>query len=182
MLELLNDLDPPLRPAVHSVGGSHIALLTGDTWAPSLSLLIKNSKRSIDVSAFALTPKWPRLISAKYNVFSALAKAPKHCSHCRIVFATHKTKSRSGHFNHKANEIFTESGWQIRWHPRARLLHAKFFIIDRSIIVLGSHNVSSAAAASNVDMSIALDSPLVVADLQRKFDKIWKDSLLIPVK
>ena len=176
MLEILSELDPPLRPLVHSVDGSQIVLLTGDSWAPSLSLLIKNSTSSIEVAAFALSPKWPRLVSAGYDVFSALDNAPSRGVTCRIVFATHKTRSSSGHFNHTAHDKLDEAGWQVRWHPRARLLHAKFFIFDRSIIVLGSHNVSKAAASSNVDMSVAIDSRPVVDEMYTKFNKIWKDS------
>lgn len=177
MLSILENLSPAVRPEIITCDSVVMTLLSGNNWAPALSSLIKNSTTSIDMTAFMCSPAWPRLVSADFNVFAALESAARRGVFCRIIFATKKNQFNLVPFNYKAHCKLFDAGWLVRWHPRTQTLHAKFFIIDSKLIVIGSHNVSRAAASSNVDMSIALDSHLAVISLQNVFNKIWSRSV-----
>ena len=53
------------------------------------------------------------------------------------------------------------------------LLHAKSIVIDREIIVLGSHNLTQNAMCNNVEMSLIIDDTELAGRIIKYFENIW---------
>ena len=62
--------------------------------------------------------------------------------------------------------------------PPGDLLHHKFAIVDRSRVILGSHNWTSAANHTNDETLLILTNPQVAAHYQQEFDRLSKTAKL----
>ena len=58
--------------------------------------------------------------------------------------------------------------------PDARTLHEKIMIVDKSLSLVGSHNISKASATSNYDTSLAIRSIPLAERLHRQFWERWR--------
>lgn len=62
-------------------------------------------------------------------------------------------------------------------------LHHKFAVIDRRMVITGSHNWSKAANNQNDETVLIIQSPTVAAHFQREFERLYGNAVLgLPVK
>lgn len=174
---ILDDLPQQVRPARCAPWLTSLHLLTGDTWAPSICTLIQSATTRIDIAAYACSTRWPTLATDRYNVYEHLLAAPARGLACTIVLAEHKRTAATARFNAHAARALAAAGWRVRRAPRGRLLHAKIFLFDRRIVVLGSHNIAHAASASNLDLSACLGGEQTAAQFARWFDAVLARSV-----
>jgi phosphatidylserine/phosphatidylglycerophosphate/cardiolipin synthase-like enzyme len=67
--------------------------------------------------------------------------------------------------------------------PPGDLLHHKFAVIDRAMVITGSFNWSRAADQQNNETLLVIENPVVAAHFQREFDRLYKGAALgIPAK
>ncbi|GBO56554.1 hypothetical protein APA_4889 [Pseudanabaena sp. lw0831] len=59
-------------------------------------------------------------------------------------------------------------------------LHHKFAILDRNLILTGSHNWTSAANHTNDEVLVAIQNETVAAHYQREYDRLYQDVTLGP--
>ena len=69
--------------------------------------------------------------------------------------------------------ILTSVGINAKKYNFKHLLHAKSIVIDREIIVLGSHNLTQNALTNNVEMSLIVSDKELAARIIRYFENIW---------
>ena len=62
--------------------------------------------------------------------------------------------------------------------PRGDLLHHKFAVVDRKIVITGSQNWSAAANYNNDETVLAISSPTVAAHYSREFTRLYRDAVL----
>ena len=62
--------------------------------------------------------------------------------------------------------------------PPGDLLHHKFGIVDRKIVITGSHNWTDAANNGNDETVLVLHSPVIAAHYHREFDRLYTDAIL----
>jgi len=67
----------------------------------------------------------------------------------------------------------TKLGINAKKYNFKHLLHAKSIVIDRQIIVLGSHNLTQNAMVNNVEMSLIIDDKELAARIINYFQNIW---------
>jgi phosphatidylserine/phosphatidylglycerophosphate/cardiolipin synthase-like enzyme len=58
------------------------------------------------------------------------------------------------------------------------LLHHKFAIIDRTTVIIGSHNWTTAGNTKNDETLMVIENKTVAAHYQREFDRLSKDAVL----
>jgi len=58
------------------------------------------------------------------------------------------------------------------------LLHHKFGVVDKQIVITGSHNWSAAANSNNDETVLVIQSPIVAAHFEREFDRLYADAIL----
>lgn len=66
-----------------------------------------------------------------------------------------------------------ENGIEARIPISKNLMHAKFLIVDDTILVIGSHNFSQSAFTQNMETSLIIDDIEQTKDLVAFFDSIW---------
>jgi phosphatidylserine/phosphatidylglycerophosphate/cardiolipin synthase-like enzyme len=58
--------------------------------------------------------------------------------------------------------------------PTGKTLHEKILLLDKQLVVIGSHNISKASAISNFDTSLAVDSAALAERIYRQFWQRWR--------
>ena len=67
--------------------------------------------------------------------------------------------------------------------PKGDLLHHKFAVLDRKLVITGSHNWSEAANYKNDETVLIIENPKVAAHYVREFQRLYADATLgIPAK
>ncbi len=67
--------------------------------------------------------------------------------------------------------------------PSGDLLHHKFAVIDKSLVITGSHNWSAAGNYKNDETLLVVASPVVAAHFQREFDILYRSAkFTLPAK
>ena len=59
-------------------------------------------------------------------------------------------------------------------------LHHKFAILDRNLILTGSHNWTNAANHTNDETLVAIQNETVAAHYQREYDRLYQNVTLGP--
>jgi len=75
--------------------------------------------------------------------------------------------------NRKLKDIMKNTGVQVRYWNSSRILHAKLFLFDRSVAMLGSHNLSNTSMRQSVELSVVLSDNIEIAKLNKKYDEWW---------
>ncbi len=71
-------------------------------------------------------------------------------------------------------QLLSSSGAEVRLDPSPRTtMHAKLLIVDRRVVLVGSHNWSEAALSYNWEASVLTGDPRVVESAVEWFEKLW---------
>lgn len=149
-------------------------VLTGHHAQITIAHAIERAERTIDMICYAIAPA-PRLNShLQQSIFARLLQQPAAGKACRAVIASHHPDTPHGQQNNMAADALTLNGWKIHRWPVKPVLHAKLLIFDRSRMITGSHNLTTAALAHNRELSIDVTHPEAVADALEWFETIWR--------
>jgi phosphatidylserine/phosphatidylglycerophosphate/cardiolipin synthase-like enzyme len=66
-----------------------------------------------------------------------------------------------------------EIGFDVRTNDAGTLMHSKSIIIDESIAVMGSHNLTNPAMRSNIETSLIVRNADVAKQLSNYFNSLW---------
>ncbi|KAB2924161.1 MAG: hypothetical protein F9K25_17915 [Candidatus Contendobacter sp.] len=152
---------------------AQLQLLTGDDWGPWLVNTLNAAEQSIFLSLYMLSPHWRVPTRFKLDLLDTLARCARRGLQCRGILASSETINSRSPFNQGAAAILITAGWRIRG-MRQRLLHEKTLLIDRRMVIIGSHNISKASLTTNHDTSIAITSPLLAEQAWRIFWERWR--------
>lgn len=64
-------------------------------------------------------------------------------------------------------------GISAKFGPSSPITHAKLWIIDNELTILGSHNLSKRAVSVNDEASVKIISKEVAGEFSRYFDTLW---------
>jgi len=85
------------------------------------------------------------------------------------------------HYSHPITRINTrterflkQAGCQVKLAKIGSRTHAKMLIIDRNILVVGSHNLCKSSLSSNAEVSITLADFPQIEEYCRYFDSLWQ--------
>jgi phosphatidylserine/phosphatidylglycerophosphate/cardiolipin synthase-like enzyme len=149
-----------------------MVLLTGDSWAPYLCRAIQAAQTSIQIAHYSISTRWNARKVAKFNVYSELLSAPKRGIRCSALIAVHKRSAATARFNATALYELSQAGWSVHLIPYKKLLHAKLFIFDGELSVLGSHNITQTASITNIDLSLAIPGREQSISFERWFNTV----------
>jgi len=171
---LLRDASPaPAGDAGAAVQAQFVGELWGRSYWAALPALMARAAQSIELCMFhvaAPNPKHPT-----YPLLQGLVQAQQRGVAVRaIVDRDGKTDPyHSTLINSAARRFLSDSGVACRSDSSARLLHSKYLVFDRSLVVLGSHNWSAGSYFRFDDLTLAVQSPPLAAQLLARFDALW---------
>ncbi len=129
--------------------------------------LINSANKSIDVEVYLFSNK---------NLANAVIAAKARGVTVRIILENRI----EGDTNDEVIALLKAAGVDLRFASTDfKLTHSKFFIIDRAISVVGSHNWTGAALTKNRETSILTTEVMAVKQLLDLFENDW--SIASPV-
>ena len=138
---------------------------------------IRTALKSIDVTAF----EWQWYEGQRAGTAQDINR--EVCTACRrditIKALLHnEAKNRHiGKINRKTAGHLRKCGVDVKFNPMQKMLHAKLWIFDRKVAVLGSHNMSNSAMSKNLEVSYLVTEPAEIFSLCEWFDGIWSGGI-----
>ena len=133
---------------------------------------INQAGKSIDLAMYLLKYYNNEPRNPANNLLHSIANAAKRDVRVRALVYKDTLK-----ISPKAIEFLSDHGVEVRV-VKDRKLHEKMISIDDKIFVVGSHNITKAAAQYNYEASVALRilNDYLAKKIKRHFDVIWKES------
>lgn len=148
--------------------------LPGQTFYIGLSTAIREAKYKIDVIQYQWNfyPGKPDNPVQKLNqlLISQIRKGVK----CRIILNKEGRGQHLTAINMKASQYLTEAGARIKFGKTFPITHAKLWLIDDQLSILGSHNLSGRSFTVNNEVSIQINNNSVNREYQRYFEQLWQ--------
>ena len=159
--------------------------LSGRTYIDNLIPLIKESRFSLDVIQYqwnfylhkkpyhASKPccKSGSLIQLLNNtVLAAVRRGVK----LQVLLNKEGGLPQSTAINQRSHRILSEAGARVKFGRSFPVTHAKMWLIDDDISILGSHNLSERSVTVNDEVSILIRSKEVNQELKRYFKLLFQ--------
>ena len=91
----------------------------------------------------------------------------------RVILNRESAKNRLGRFNEKTAGVLRKAGAVVRMGRPGIADHSKFWVIDREVLVVCSHNLSTRSVTSNTELGVVIWSELAARDAAAYFEKLW---------
>jgi len=148
-------------------------LIFGKGTPEALASFCKEARKSIQVLSFVASVPSARSHLAYRALWQAMEAAPARGVACQILLCRATPDSTQGLSNRLAASTLRSYGWESRLSTDNRIHHAKIWIFDQKMIVIGSHNLTEAAMLRNVEFSLASTYSLAVSDTVEAFAGVW---------
>lgn len=158
--------------SVHPIINSH--------YYPYMLQIINSAKDTIDILTFAGKYYPGRRNNIVNSFWHALARAAYRGVKIRLLLNSNFYKGGSYRDNKFIYNKFNTLNFDIYFSGKSTRLHSKLFIIDHSITIIGSHNLSQRALNSNFETSIAIYSTETANIFLANFNRLWKSRQLLP--
>ena len=150
-----------------------ITPLPGKTYFISLMDTIGKARFSIDIMQY----QWNFYIGKPDNpvqrfnqlILQKIRRGVK----CRVLLNKEGRAQQLTVINMKASRYLKEAGAIVKFGRTFPITHAKLFLIDDNLSLMGSHNLSGRAFTVNNEVSALINSKAVNQEYRRYFDVLW---------
>jgi phosphatidylserine/phosphatidylglycerophosphate/cardiolipin synthase-like enzyme len=150
-----------------------ITPLPGQTFIDVLIKTISQTKYSLDVIQYQWNwyPGKPDSLMQRLNrTVLAQAEARKKV---RVLLNKEGRGQHLMAINLKAKQYLSEAGVLVKFARTFPITHAKLWIFDDDVVILGSHNLSSRSVSVNNEVSALIKSRSVAMEFKRYFNILW---------
>lgn len=122
---------------------------------------IDTSNSTIDLAIYSFTAQ---------EIKSAFERARQRGVKIRIIADSMQSKGA-----HSVVQALIDEGFSVKIsHGKERgIMHNKFAIFDKRLLVTGSYNWTANAEHSNYENAVFIPNPETIIQYQNEFDKIW---------
>jgi phosphatidylserine/phosphatidylglycerophosphate/cardiolipin synthase-like enzyme len=156
------------RPVESSLGNPDVAPAL-ETWLD----WIRSAKSELDIEQFYIST-WPG--EPMQPVLAAIGEAAARGVKVRVIVDSNMHRT----YPQPVDSLGTVPGIEVRVIPMGRIAggvqHAKFFLVDRSAIFLGSQNFDWRALKHIHELGVGIRDVRVAGIFQEVFDMDWKAS------
>ena len=103
-----------------------------------------------------------------------LCIASKRGVKVRVILHNESKGRHLGKINRKTAGRLQRNGCQVLLQPMQRALHAKVWIFDGKVAMVGSHNISERAVNRNIEVGCEIRDTVNIAKLLDLFEEIWE--------
>lgn len=129
-------------------------LLKENYFLPEIVKSILEAKREILASIYLCKYVRRRASDPGRKVINALVEKSRQGLDVRVIFHIGQIKRQIPGWNLLISEDMRKLGVQVRVWKLKRILHSKLFVLDRSIVFIGSHNISNTSLTHSAELSI----------------------------
>lgn len=157
-----------MSPAIHSI--------VLDSSFPRVSIdAIQKAKKEILITTFRMDWSEKREARPLMAFFDILIEKAKAGVRVKIITNIHLGNKMASNHNKITAKNLSSAGIQTRGPRTTRIIHAKLIIIDREIVIIGSHNLTARAFCKNKEASLFLCYDEISSMYARYFDTIWAE-------
>lgn len=135
---------------------------------------LQAARTSIDIVMY----EWKWYSHAGYSniqrVALGVAAAARRGVKVRVILDIEHSSHPITKINTRTAKFLRQAGVQVKFAFTSQITHAKMFVIDSSVLILGSHNLTKGALARNQEASIILAGFPEVENYQKWFDSLWR--------
>jgi phosphatidylserine/phosphatidylglycerophosphate/cardiolipin synthase-like enzyme len=143
-----------------------------DGWARELARECDLAHESICLCAMSLQPPFRNTNNDWSELWQSWCRAVKRCVQVDIWLAAPQQMPRATLGNVGAGEALVRAGIGIHFVRGNRLMHSKSCVIDRCQVWIGSGNFTAAAATTNHESYIRLDSSRIANQVIERLHKL----------
>lgn len=151
-----------------------IRILFGAAYYSVLPELFRLASTSIAVCMFHIA--LPEESHPTKALLNELVTAKSRGVEVRVLMDADRPSDqyRSTVINTNAKEFLKAEGVLVRFDPPGKLLHSKFIVIDKKLIILGSHNWSAGSYFQFDDISLIIISDTLATKQSERFELQWQ--------
>ncbi|MBA7663052.1 putative cardiolipin synthase YwiE [subsurface metagenome] len=135
---------------------------------------IQSAEKTISISCFKFhLPKKEKVLGTRV-LLDHLLIAKRRGINIRILIHFRQPRDQVTTANRDVIRELKAAKVNVRSLRNNRMCHAKFMIIDNTIGILGSHNLSMSSLRRNFEASVVFTEDSIIAPLQNKFDDLFR--------
>jgi len=153
---------------------SLVTPLPGQTFIKELIKTINETKYSLDVIQYQWNfypGKHESLIQKLNRAVLAKTEGPFKM---RVLLNKEGRGAHLTEINMRASRYLGEAGISVKMGRTFPINHAKLWIFDDDVVILGSHNLSNRSVTVNNEASALIRSREVAVEFKRYFNLLWE--------
>lgn len=156
--------------------GCRAILLTNKDYVPALIKAIDEAQSEIFISIFSFKAGVHKN-SYPDRILMHLAKAVKRGVDVKVILETSgRLNDELNTQNRQTGKLLEEQGVKVYFDSPRTTTHTKMIVIDRNILILGSHNLTQSALKYNNEISVMLSRPDLAKDARDYMLTIIKEA------
>lgn len=153
---------------------SLVTPLPGQTFFPAVKKAIENAQHSISTMQYQWNFYVGKPDDPVQQLNQSLLSKIRGGVKCRVLINKEGRGQHLTAINMKASRYLIESGAVVKFGKTFPITHAKLWLIDDDIAIIGSHNLSSRSFTVNNEVSAIITSRAVTQELLRYFNVLWE--------
>lgn len=150
-----------------------VRVFTGGEYVPVMQGLLLEAREEVLTSQYL----WIWYVHSPrrwvHRVGLGVVATAKRGVKVRVFLNREGGKNRRGHQNEETAVVLRAAGAEVRMGRPGIADHAKFWVIDRQVLVVCSHNLSTRSVTSNTELGVVVWSELAARDAAAYFEKLW---------
>jgi len=138
--------------------------------------LIKNVKTNFDIVMYQWGYYPYRAKTDIQNLNYEIKAAAKRGVSMRAILHPGNPMDHLMQKNAQMASFLTAWGAQVKFGKRGGCTHAKMILLDKTIAILGSHNLSQRSLSTNVEVGIVIEGSWEIREFQEYFNFIWEQN------
>jgi cardiolipin synthase len=135
--------------------------------------LLRSARESIYLSTFLVNLQTYRKHEKARELLEALKDAAYRGVDVKILLNRYQPQKKVTKLNDLAAKYLFVAGIEARFLPNNRCCHAKFIVVDKRTLLLGSHNWTRKALERNFELSLFLDDEILACELSEWFLRLF---------
>ena len=153
--------------------GCSVRVFTGGEYPEILVPILNAAAHTIEAFQYAWI--WYRHSPRRraHRIGLAVCSAARRGVKVRVIL---NRESEKNYLTKKNTETATElgrAGAVVKTGMAGIADHAKFWIVDRKLLIVTSHNLSTRSCTSNSELGVVIESELAALDAMSYFERMW---------
>jgi phosphatidylserine/phosphatidylglycerophosphate/cardiolipin synthase-like enzyme len=135
--------------------------------------IIKAAKSSIDILVYEWKWYGYQAASAIQQFNLEITSAARRGVKVRVIMNIEHYSHPLTKINTRTERVLKQAGCEVIMARVGGRTHAKMIIVDKNILILGSHNFCKSSFSTNAEVSITLADCPVIEEYCRYFESLW---------
>lgn len=150
-------------------------VLFNERFFNTLAELLQLAAQEILICTFKLQMPSTSRPGRLKKFYDMLIRAQKKGVSIKIVTNLQTGKKLSAYYNNRTKIFLQKNNIEVRGFTGQRILHAKYILIDKKYLLLGSHNITEKAFSQNYEISVLLTDSLAIEIIYSSFTRLWRE-------